>query len=138
MPKTWQMYLTQHMPHPKLRISFFKEKQKYLYAVFEKKLQMDKGKALVCEYEATSDAQAVYAALLDHYTKSVKASLDQSQHMVYITTIKIGDGSWHGSAVSFVLDWQDKVCKFEKLSNAKNHFSDEWKLIMLQSGQAQT
>jgi hypothetical protein len=80
-----------------------------------------------------SDAQAMYMALLDHYTKSVKASLDQSQLMVYITTIKIGDGSWHGSVASFILNWQDKVCKFEKLSDAKNHFSDEWKLIMLQN-----
>jgi hypothetical protein len=78
-----------------------------------------------------SDAQAMYAALLDHYTKSVKASLDQSQLMVYIMTIKIGDGSWRGSAASFVLNWQDKVRKFEKLSDAKNHFSNEWKLIML-------
>jgi hypothetical protein len=111
----------------------FDEKQKYLYAVFEQKLQTDKGKALVREYETTSDAQAVYAALLDHYTKSVKASLDQSQLMVYITTIKIGDGSWRGSAASFVLNWQDKVREFEKLSDAKNHFSDEWKLIMLQN-----
>ena len=43
----------------------FEEKQKYLYAVFEQKLQMDKGKALVREYKAMSDAQAMYAALLD-------------------------------------------------------------------------
>jgi hypothetical protein len=111
----------------------FEEKQKYLYAVFEQKLQTDKGKALVHEYEVTSGAQAVYAALLDHYTKSVKALLDQSQLMVYITTIKIGDGSWRGSAASFVLNWQDNVHEFEKLSDAKNHFSDEWKLIMLQN-----
>ena len=37
----------------------FEEKQKYLYAVFEQKLQTDKGKALVREYKVTSDAQAV-------------------------------------------------------------------------------
>jgi hypothetical protein len=67
----------------------FEEKQKYLYAMFEQKLQTDKGKALVREYEVTLDAQAVYAALLDHYTKWVKASLDQSQLMVYITTSRL-------------------------------------------------
>ena len=33
----------------------------------------------------------------------------------------------------FVLNWQDKVREFEKLSEAKNHFSNEWKLIMLQN-----
>ena len=43
------------------------------------------------------DAQAVYSALIDHYTKSMKASLDQSQLMIYITTsttstvVQIGD-----------------------------------------------
>jgi hypothetical protein len=111
-----------------------KRNRSILYAVFEQKLQTDKGNALVREYEVTSDAQAVYAALLDHYTKSVKALLNQSQLMVYITTIKIGNGSWCGSAASFVLNWQDKVHEFEKLSDAKNHFSDEWKkLIMLQN-----
>jgi Tfp pilus assembly pilus retraction ATPase PilT len=77
----------------------FEEKQKYLYAIFEQKLQTDKDKALVHEYEVMLDAQAVYAALLDHYTKSVKASLDQSLLMVYITTIKIGDGSWRAKCV---------------------------------------
>jgi hypothetical protein len=53
--------------------------------------------------------------------------------MIYITTIQIGDGSWHGSAASFVLNWQDKVHQFEKLTDTKNHFSDEWKLIILQN-----
>jgi hypothetical protein len=46
----------------------FEEKQKYLYAIFEQKLQTDKGNALVREYETTSDAQAVYSDLIDHYT----------------------------------------------------------------------
>jgi hypothetical protein len=111
----------------------FEEKQKYVYAIFEQKLLTDKGKALVHEYETTSDAQAVYSALIDHYMRSIKASLDQSQLMIYITTIQIGDGSWNGSAASFILNWQDKVCKFEKLSDTKNHFSKELKLIMLQN-----
>jgi hypothetical protein len=118
------------LPEDKL---LFEEKQKYCYAVFEQKLQTDKGKALVHENKAMLDAQAMYAVLLDHYTKLVKASLDQSQLMVYITSIKIGDGSWHGPVASFILNWQDKLREFEKLSNAKNHFSDEWKLIMLQN-----
>jgi hypothetical protein len=110
----------------------FEEKQKYVYAVFEQRLLTDKGKALVREYEATSDAQAVYSALIDHYTKSVKASLDQTQLMQYLTSIHIGDGTRRGSAASFVLHWQDKVREFEKLSDTKHHFSDELKMILLQ------
>ena len=56
-----------------------------MYAVFEQHLLTDKGKSLVCLYEATSDAQAIHADLVMYYTQSVKASLDQSQLMIYIT-----------------------------------------------------
>jgi hypothetical protein len=58
---------TFHPSKPKDKL-LFEEKQKYVYAIFEPKLLADKGKALVHEYEATLDAQAVYSALVDHYT----------------------------------------------------------------------
>jgi hypothetical protein len=109
----------------------FDEKQKYVYAVFEQKLLMDKGKALVCMYEATADAQSIYSKLVDHCTKSVKASLDLTTLMEYITTIRLDGGSWVESTASFILNWQDKLCKFEKLTDKLSHFSDGWKLIFL-------
>ena len=47
-----------------------------------------------------SDAQATYTDLVTHCTCSVKASLNQSQLMMYITMAHIGT-DWHGSAASF-------------------------------------
>jgi hypothetical protein len=41
-------------------VALFSKKNKYLYAVFEHTLQSDKGKAIVCAYEDTFDAQKVY------------------------------------------------------------------------------
>jgi hypothetical protein len=41
-------------------IDLFKEKQKYLYSVFERTLQSDKGKAIVRSHEDQFDAQKVY------------------------------------------------------------------------------
>jgi hypothetical protein len=45
----------------------------------------------------------------------------------------LNDGSWCGPAASFVLNWQDKLHEFDKPSDARNHFLDEWKLTMLQN-----
>jgi hypothetical protein len=59
--------LTFHPSTPEDKL-LFEEKQKYVYAIFEQKLLTDKGKALVHEYKAMSDTQAIYSALIDHYT----------------------------------------------------------------------
>lgn len=111
----------------------FNEKQKYIYAVFEQKLLTDKGKALVHIYEASSDAQSIYSKLVKHCTKSIKASLDLTMIMEYIMTSRLGKGSWVGSTTSFILNWQDKIHEFEKITDKLTQFSDEWKLILLQN-----
>jgi hypothetical protein len=40
------------------------------------------------------------------------------------------DGSWCRPAASFVLNWHDNLHEFDKLSDARNHFLDEWKLTV--------
>ena len=53
--------------------------------------------------------------------------------MQYLTSLKIGDGTWRGTSASFVLNFQDKVREFEKMANKNDHFSDGWKVILLQN-----
>ena len=48
--------------------ALFLEKQKYMYAVFIQMLLTDQGKVLIRQYEASSDAQGVFKALLEHAT----------------------------------------------------------------------
>ena len=84
-------------------------------------------------HESTYDAQAVYNELVAHYTKSTKASLDLTQLMQYLTSLRIGDGTWRGMAASFVLNFQDKIREFEKIADTSDHFSDGWKIILLQN-----
>jgi len=48
----------------------FEAKQRYMYAVFERVLQMDKGKALVRSNEATSNAQKIFAELCQDALRS--------------------------------------------------------------------
>jgi hypothetical protein len=47
-------------------ILLFEKKKKFMYAVFERALQTDQGKAFVCEWESTYDSQRVYADLLNY------------------------------------------------------------------------
>jgi len=43
----------------------FEAKQEHMYAVFERRLQMDKGRALVISHKASTDAQEIYYELCE-------------------------------------------------------------------------
>jgi len=87
----------------------FEAKQRYMYAVFERVLQTDKGKALVRSNEATSDAWQIFTELCQDALRSTRASIDSSRLLSYITAVRIGDGLWNGTSHSFVLHWQEQV-----------------------------
>ena len=86
-----------YTPSTKEDESLFVEKQKYMYFVFDRNLKTDKGKALVRQHEVDRDAQAIYRALCEHASKSTKAALDASDILSYITSARLGDGSWKGT-----------------------------------------
>lgn len=111
----------------------FAEKQKYLYAVFERILLHTKGKALVRKYEKTYDAHALYQELVKYHTKSTTAVLESGEIFAYITNIKINDGQFKGSSEAFVLHWQDNVRKYEALVPDVDHLSDNHKRAMLEN-----
>ena len=96
--------------------ALFDEKQKYMYAVFEKTLLTDKGKALVRAYQRKYDAQAVYKELSEYALKSTKATMDAASILTYITTSRLGDGNWKGTTHAFILHWQDQVHKYQTLA----------------------
>ena len=98
-----------HVPVTQDDKDLFKEKQKYMFAVFDRTLQTDTGKALVREHENDFDAQKIYVELVKFYLKSTKASLDSSNVLSYITSARLGSGIWKGSTYSFILHWQDQI-----------------------------
>jgi hypothetical protein len=103
-----------------------------LYAVLESKVETAKGKAIIHKYESYFDAQKAYAKLQTHHLTSTKASLSSVKILGYITSAKIGDGSWHGTTENFILNWQEQIRLYERLTPTSSHFSDEQKLTMLQ------
>jgi hypothetical protein len=113
--------------------SLFEEKQKYMYAVFERTLLSNKGKALVCEHTIDYDAQTVFKDLSAFALQSTKATLDSSSILTYITSSRLGDGTWKGGAHAYLLHWQDQVRKYEDLIPKEAHFVDQQKLTMLEN-----
>jgi hypothetical protein len=51
----------------------------------------------------------------------------------YITSAKNGNGSWHGKSENFILNWQEQIRLYERLTPPSSHFSDEQKLTMRQT-----
>ena len=113
-------------------IALFVEKQKFMYAVFEKTLQTDKGKALVRHYQETFDAQAIYRELSAYAMQSTKATMNASNLLSYITTTMLGDGKWKGTTHAFILHWQDQVRKYHDLS-PQNTLSQDLQCTLLQN-----
>ena len=87
-----------------------------MYAVFEKTLVTDKGKALVRQYQHSFDAQRIYKKLSEYAMKSTKATMDASSLLSYITTTNLVDGKWKGTTHAFILHWQDQIRKYHDLT----------------------
>ena len=82
-----------------------------MYAVFEKTLLTDKGKALVGAHQSTYDAQTFYKELLDYALTSTKVTMDTTALVSYITTSNINDGKWKGTSHAYIIHWQNQVRK---------------------------
>jgi hypothetical protein len=114
-----------YAPTDPTEIALFQEQKKYMYAAFERHLQMEQGKALVQAHHANANAQAIYKELSEYALQSTKASLDSASLLAYITSAKLGDGKWKGSTHAFVLHWQDQIRLFADLVGNHTYFADD-------------
>ena len=103
-----------------------------MYAVFEKTLLTDKGKALVRSYQHTFDAQSIYRELSSYAMHSTRAAIQASSLLSHITNVTLGDGTWKGTTHAFILHWQDQVRKYHDM-NPKNLISSDLQCTMLQN-----
>jgi hypothetical protein len=114
-------------------VSLFSKKNKYLYTIFEQTLQSDKGKAIMRAYEDTFDAQSIYKEMYDYCNRSTRAQLTSSTLLSYITSTRLGDGSWKSGTNKFILHWEEQVQHDEKLVKKEDHLLEAIKLHMLQN-----
>jgi hypothetical protein len=83
--------------------ALFSEKQKFVYAVIESKVQTDLEKDIIRDHEHDFDAQQVYKKLKNYHLKSTKAKIESSVILSYITSAKLGDGSWNGTTEALII-----------------------------------
>jgi hypothetical protein len=58
----------------------------------------------------------------EYHLNSTKASLSSVKILGYITSAEIGDGSWHGTSENFILNWQEQIRLYERLTPPSSHF----------------
>jgi hypothetical protein len=97
------------LPTTPAEVALFQEKKKYLYAILKSKVETAKGKAIIRKNKSTFDAQKEYEKLQEYHLNSTKASLSSVKILGYITSAKIGNGSWHGTSENFILNWQEQI-----------------------------
>jgi hypothetical protein len=123
----------QYVPQTTAAYDLSWEKEKFLYAVLEAKVETAKGKSIIRQYESTYDAQKAYEKLEEHHLTSNTTMFAANKIMEYLTTMRIKDGSWHGSLENFLMNWQEQFQRYICLVPAASHYKDEQKLAMLQA-----
>jgi hypothetical protein len=118
----------QYVPQTTAAYDLFWEKQKFLYAVLEAKVETAKGKSIIRQYENTYDAQKAYKKLEEHHPTSNIAMFAANKIMEYLTTVRINDRSWHGTLEKFLINWQEQFQLYEHLVPVVSHYKDEQKL----------
>ena len=85
-----------YVPKTKEDILLFDEKQKYMYSILERILQIDEGKIIVCQHdgEESQRAQDIYRDFLAVMTSSTEAMMDSGTLLSYLTNARINDGVW--------------------------------------------
>ena len=59
--------------------------------------------------------------------------MNSSDLLKYITTAKLGDGTWKGTTRAFLLHWQDQIRLYSKLVPTDQAFSSDMKRVMLEN-----
>ena len=124
-----------YTPADALERAIFKDKQSFMYSVFERVLKTDTGKALVRKYEADYDAQQIFIDLTAHATTSTQATLDADMLLAYLTTARV-ETHWKGSSHAFILHWCNKMRSYEDMLAEADHFTPSIKMRMLQNAVA--
>jgi hypothetical protein len=106
------------IPHsyrkPIMQESFFQVQQTFMYSVFEQSMHTTKGHHVFQTFESTSDAQGVYAGLLQAYEEDLSNSLAATDLRSELTLLCFDD-KWKKRNEAFHLSWKYKILQLEQL-----------------------
>jgi hypothetical protein len=96
-----------YVPTTSEDVALFAEKQKYMYAVFERCLLTDKDKTFVCEHELDGNAQTVFMKLQRHATQSTKHGFVRYTILHNVSQTWGRYVAWHDTCLRSTLDGSD-------------------------------
>lgn len=106
-----------YKPYNEKETKLFTEKQKYMYLVAMTMLKTDRGTIFLGKHEDDRDAQKVFEKFINFYLHSRTSDIDSSSSIKYITSEKLGEGTWNVTTVVFISHWQEQVSKYDNISN---------------------
>ena len=110
----------------------FKQKQYFMYSVFNKVLQSDMGKTIVRKYAPTLDAQSVWRDFETHMSTSSKGLNERHRLHAYVSTT-VYDRSWKGTTEQFVLHSHEQFRQLDELTPLKEQLLHSVRLTLLQT-----
>ena len=127
-----EVFDTEYVPKEEEEKKLFIKKQCFTYALLNRIVQTDEGKAFVRQHEKDYDAQTVYRKLLDFATKSTSAELAKDNLIKFLTTTKM-DSRWTGTTVGFILHWCKQMRILDDMSTYEDRFRDNVQKRMMES-----
>ena len=110
----------------------FHQMQYFMYSVFNKVLQSDRGKTLVRKYAPTLDAQSVWKEFEAHMSTSSKGLNERHRLHVYVST-PVYDKFWKGTTEQFVLDFHEQFRQLDELTPLGEQLPHSVRLTLLQA-----
>ncbi|KAG7345262.1 reverse transcriptase RNA-dependent DNA polymerase [Nitzschia inconspicua] len=103
--------------------------QTLMHTALESKVQTPKGKEVAREHEATKDAPAAYANLMEHHRKSTGADIEARK--INITTATINDGKFKGTTSKFVTNLTDQLKPYENQAENGSVLEEDVRVVQL-------
>jgi len=116
-------------PEQKLQ---FDQKNTYLYDVLLSKVKTTMGKHFMRMYKDTRDASSAWKAYDGYMRSSSIAKIKSNNLMKELTSLKF-DPRTSTSSQKFIIDWLEKLERFEDFTPLSSHFPDEMKKTLLEN-----
>lgn len=108
-------------------VELFKSKNKFIYSVSKQKLKTDMGMSIIQNHETLCSTQQVWQELVHHQMTSTTGSMVWESIMAHLTAVKLDTSVWHGTYIGFIVNFQNKLREYKRISTIADHNSDDMK-----------
>jgi hypothetical protein len=93
----------------------------------------DEGKVIVRSHDNDRNAQLIHKEFLHVMTESTEAMTDSGELLAHLTSVRIADGAWRGTAKAFVLNWIDKLRLHHEVTPSPDRLPETTQRVLLQN-----